>query len=386
MPKYEINKYQAVFKSRVTEARYFESIKNETIPELIKSFLIGLSIFWLYSILDFLLAGEIQGATLLKVKLIPTFSTILFIYFVKRIKYYLFFYFAILLNLLIFLGVAVYGFLISPANPLEMALTQLIFIMGVTLLIPNTFLYSLLVSIIASSLFIYIDLSKGSLPPSSILIIISAFFAYNIFIFQFDRKTQIVRRLKFRELVKEQKYIRVLHKEIVKRMELEKKLTEMACTDYLTGAYNRRFFLDIAEHEKRKSSRHQSPLSIILFDIDNFKIINDTYGHGVGDRALKKLMQICKETLRQSDIVGRIGGEEFAVLCVESNKEQALEIAKRLCKNIEEKTARLNYHFTVSMGVSEIKSDHKSVDRALHLADLALYEAKREGKNQVKVA
>jgi diguanylate cyclase (GGDEF)-like protein len=195
-----------------------------------------------------------------------------------------------------------------------------------------------------------------------------------------------VQRLKFRELVKEQKYIRVLSKEILKRMELEKKLTEMAHIDSLTGACNRRYFMDIAEHEKRKSHRVGSPLSIILIDIDDFKVINDTYGHAVGDMALKKFMKICKSTLRESDVIGRMGGEEFAILCIDSDKMQTLEIANRLCKNIEVQTINLKYHFTVSIGVSEIKPEYKSIDKALHLADLVLYEAKREGKNQVKVA
>ncbi|MDH4199430.1 MAG: GGDEF domain-containing protein [Spirochaetia bacterium] len=386
MPKYEIDKYQGIFKSRVTEARYFESIKEEIIPEIKKSIFIGLGIYWLYSILDFILPSAEKPYLLLLLKIIPTISSLLLINLLKRIKNYNLFYLFILFNLFIFVGEAFFFFQTGYADPAEMALTQLIFIMGVTLLIPNSFAYSMAISIVSSVVFFYVDIARDPLIYSNIFIIGFAFATYNIFFSQFARKTQIVRRLKFRELAKEQKYIRVLHKEIIKRVELEKKLTEMACRDSLTNCYNRGFFLDIAEHEKRKTLRQGTPLSIMLLDIDDFKVINDTYGHAVGDRALRKLIQICKNTLRTGDVVGRMGGEEFAILCVESNKEQTLEIANRLCKNIHDQTARMNYHFTVSIGVSEIRAEHKSVDRALHLADLALYEAKREGKNQVKAA
>ena len=384
MHKYQIDKVRAIFRSKVTEARYFESIREETIPEVRKAFVLGLSIFWLYSILDFLLLSKNESIQIILVKLLPTITTVLLIYFLSKIEKYQTFYLSILLNLFILLSTAVFAFMDQKTDPMQMTLTQLIFIMGVTLLIPNTFVYSMMISIASSLIFIVIDLNTRQVTTADTLIIIATFSAFNIFIFQFDRKTQIVRRLKFRELVKEQKYIRVLNKEILKRTELEKRLTEMACMDSLTGACNRRYFIDIAEHEKRKNLRVKDSLSIMLIDIDDFKIINDTYGHATGDKALRKFMKVCKSTLRSSDVIGRMGGEEFAVLCTQSNKQQTIEIANRLCKNIAEQTARFNYHFTISIGVSDVKSEHRSVDKALHLADLALYEAKREGKNQVK--
>jgi diguanylate cyclase (GGDEF)-like protein len=232
-------------------------------------------------------------------------------------------------------------------------------------------------------IFCYIDISQNKLQYSSIVIILSSFITYNFFVYFFSRKVHLQSRLKFRELIKEQKYIVVLNKEIHKRAELEKKLTELACIDYLTEVSNRRYFMDIAEHEFEKIKRTKEPLSIILLDIDNFKTINDTYGHSVGDLAIKKLVEISQKSLRKTDFIGRIGGEEFAVLCINSTKVETYEVAKRLCKTIEDDSKKFEYHFTVSIGVSEIKPDHPNIDKAMHLADLALYEAKRTGKNKV---
>ncbi|MDH4262880.1 MAG: GGDEF domain-containing protein [Spirochaetia bacterium] len=386
MHKYQIDKFRAVFKSKVTEARYFESIVNEIIPEVKQSFIIGLSVFWLYSIADFLFFNKETFTFFLFLKLIPTFSTLALILTIKKIKSSKIFYTIILFNLFVFLGFVVFFFIAQPTEPLQMALTQMVVIMGVTLLIPNTFVYSMLISIISSIVFAYIDILKSTDSMVNSVIIISSFISYNIFIFQFILKAHLVQRLKFIELHKEQKYIRVLNKEILKRIALEKKLTKMASIDSLTGACNRRNFIDIAEHEKRKSHRFGTNLSLILIDIDDFKAINDTYGHATGDLALKKFMKICKSTLRDSDVIGRMGGEEFAILCIDSDKKQTEQIASRLCKNIYKNTAKLQYRFTISLGVCEIKPEYKTIDKALHLADLALYEAKKGGKNCVKIA
>lgn len=382
MHKYQISKIWGVFKSKVTEARYFESIRNNIIPEMRNGFIIGIAILWFYSFLDFLVLGKPTSTGLVIAKIIPTMTSALIIYFSKRIKSFQLFYWLITLNLFLFLAVAVYIFLEQSATPIQMALTQIIFIMGVTLLIPNRFINLVLVSLSSSLIFTYIDITNPRSVHADNFIIIAAFISYNIFLFQFDLKAQIVSRLKFRELVKEQKYIRVLNKEILKRIELEKKLTEMACMDSLTGACNRRFFLDLAEHERKKCIRLNSALSIMVIDIDDFKIINDTYGHAIGDKALKVFMKICKSSLRESDVIGRLGGEEFAILCSESNKHQTMEIASRLCKKINEQTSKFEYHFTISIGVAEVKKEFKTIDKALHLADLALYEAKRTGKNR----
>lgn len=386
MHKYQIHKIKAMFVSQVTEARYFESIKEETIEEVKKSFLTGLIIFWLYSLFDFLFFKKSDTGPLFLSQVFATVSTVILVLFLKRVNTFQFFYGLISFNLFILLGVAILTFIYQPADPTQMALVQLIFIMAITLLIPNTFVNSMFISIVSGIIFSYINFLNSAHLDSSLMIIFGAFFAYNIFIFQFDRKSQILNRLKFRELVKEQKYIRVLSKEILKRTELEKKLTEMACTDSLTGACNRGYFIDMAEHEKRKSHRQGTSLSVMLIDIDDFKAINDTFGHAIGDKALKKFMKICKSTIRESDVIGRLGGEEFAILCSDSDLKQTFEIAKRLCNNVNNQTLKLEYHFTISIGVAEVRAEYKSIDKALHMADLALYEAKKEGKNRAKVA
>jgi diguanylate cyclase (GGDEF)-like protein len=124
-----------------------------------------------------------------------------------------------------------------------------------------------------------------------------------------------------------------------------------------------------------------------MIDADLFKNINDTYGHSVGDRTLNKLADVCKETLREVDVVGRMGGEEFAVLLPETDSAKANDVAERLRQAIEESKVPLEsglpLKFTVSIGVASLTSEDDNIDVLLNHADVALYKAKRAGRNKV---
>ena len=123
-----------------------------------------------------------------------------------------------------------------------------------------------------------------------------------------------------------------------------------------------------------------------MIDIDNFKVINDTYGHSIGDDALCHFTQVCNQTIRISDIFGRLGGEEFSVLLLETNLEEAVVIAERIRTNIMESTAHEDNPIppmTISIGAITMSLD-QTVDDALKHADTLLYEAKNNGRNQVK--
>jgi diguanylate cyclase (GGDEF)-like protein/PAS domain S-box-containing protein len=174
--------------------------------------------------------------------------------------------------------------------------------------------------------------------------------------------------------------------DITERKHLEEQLKQLATTDPLTGCYNRRHFFELGERELQRSRRYGRPLSALMLDIDHFKKINDTYGHPVGDKVLIAMTETCLSTLRKSDIFGRIGGEEFAILFVEADLENAVNLAERIRNAVSEitiPTETASVSFTVSIGVSEREQDDVSLAEILKRADDALYRAKNTGRNRV---
>jgi diguanylate cyclase (GGDEF)-like protein len=192
-----------------------------------------------------------------------------------------------------------------------------------------------------------------------------------------------------------------LLKEIAIRKQTEEALLEsqetlsfLAVTDSLTGLYNRRHFNKLAEDEITRTLRYEHPLSVIMFDLDFFKRINDTFGHAAGDMALKMVATITKAMVRAVDIPARYGGEEFIVLLPETPVAEAAAIAERLRSRIEETPVQVEkcpITITASFGVSDYlgKTDSQPHERVLaefvSNADQALYASKNAGKNRVTV-
>ena len=170
------------------------------------------------------------------------------------------------------------------------------------------------------------------------------------------------------------------------RIDLEKQ----AYTDYLTGLNNRRSFIERTEIELYRKERYGREFSLIMFDIDYFKYINDKYGHNTGDLVLKEIANICRSVLREVDIVGRIGGEEFAILLPETDIVQATLVAERLRVSISNgkvfPTLNEEVKFAASFGVTFTKDANKSINELLNQADNALYKAKNSGRNRVVVS
>ncbi|TAN51851.1 MAG: GGDEF domain-containing protein [Methylococcaceae bacterium] len=175
--------------------------------------------------------------------------------------------------------------------------------------------------------------------------------------------------------------------DITERKELQSKLEEQANTDFLTGCDSRRHFLEKAEQELLRIRRYGGEMSMLMLDLDHFKNINDEHGHTVGDRVLKKLVQVCGELLREVDVIGRLGGEEFAILLPETRIEQALEVAGRLCQAVAAAELPMDgaapLHFTASIGVAGLAADDLRIAAILNRADSALYKAKHAGRNRV---
>jgi diguanylate cyclase (GGDEF)-like protein/PAS domain S-box-containing protein len=178
--------------------------------------------------------------------------------------------------------------------------------------------------------------------------------------------------------------------DISERKQLERELTRRAQTDVLTGLNNRRHFYDLAEQELARARRYGKPLALLMLDVDRFKQVNDSYGHHAGDAVLKKLSEVCIAAMREIDVIGRYGGEEFVVLLPETDSHRALEAAERLRHALAEVDVPLAggdmLRFTVSIGVANLEATDADLDSVLRRADKGLYEAKNSGRNRVCVS
>ncbi|MBI5787501.1 MAG: diguanylate cyclase [Candidatus Schekmanbacteria bacterium] len=164
-----------------------------------------------------------------------------------------------------------------------------------------------------------------------------------------------------------------------------KKLSQL---DGLTDLFNHRFFQQLMQIEIARSDRENHPVSLIMIDIDNFKLFNDKNGHPIGDLALKKLSWLLKENSRDCDFVARYGGEEFAVILPNVTKQGAEHMANRIRKVVEETKFEHEEllpigRFTISMGIAEYPKDAQNREQLIQKADQALYAAKKNGKNMV---
>lgn len=177
-------------------------------------------------------------------------------------------------------------------------------------------------------------------------------------------------------------------RDISENRKTEEELLRLAATDPLTGAFNRREFTALAEREATRAQRYNHPLSVLMLDLDQFKKLNDTYGHAAGDKALQRFTTLCCNALRNVDIFGRWGGEEFVALLPETTADGAAMIAERLRKSVSETILNFNDHripLTVSIGVAQYRDGETAIDAPLSRADAAVYQAKREGRNRVAV-
>ncbi|WP_162600034.1 sensor domain-containing diguanylate cyclase [Azospirillum sp. TSH58] len=183
--------------------------------------------------------------------------------------------------------------------------------------------------------------------------------------------------------------IYVLINDVTALKESEERLRRLSITDSLTGVSNRRHFVEAAEQELARARRYGRPVTLLMLDLDHFKSINDTHGHAVGDEALRAFTAASRALLRENDLLGRTGGEEFAILLPETDIAGARMVAER----IRRRTAELavpagdeTVRFTVSIGVACCAAGTRDVDAMLSSADEALYRAKAAGRNRVVCA
>ncbi|WP_428026459.1 diguanylate cyclase [Arcobacter sp.] len=178
-----------------------------------------------------------------------------------------------------------------------------------------------------------------------------------------------------------------LHESSEKLKKLNEELKELSSKDHLTQLYNRRYFTEAAITMQSLSIRNNHHVSIIILDVDNFKNINDTYGHSVGDNVIVSLSRILENNCRKSDIVARFGGEEFVILLYNTSLSFAQSIAENIRENVEDYFLEINKEklsFTLSLGVAQFDAKlDKDIESTINRADKALYAAKESGKNKV---
>lgn len=165
-----------------------------------------------------------------------------------------------------------------------------------------------------------------------------------------------------------------------------KELEKLATTDDLTDIWNRRHISELAQQEFNRTCRYNRPFSLLMLDIDTFKTVNDTYGHGVGDQILKIIAKTVLSSLRTVDYFGRWGGEEFVIILPETDGKTAINVAERLRECIAQTVIPVgeqSMQITVSIGVASYQSGDKTIEDILHRADQSLYQAKNQGRNQV---
>ncbi|MDZ4202757.1 MAG: EAL domain-containing protein [Gallionella sp.] len=171
--------------------------------------------------------------------------------------------------------------------------------------------------------------------------------------------------------------------------EYNTQLEELSIRDPLTGLYNRRKFQEFLQYEIIRGARHEHGFSVIMIDLDNFKYINDTFGHPIGDMVLKELSSMLLDELRRGDVLARMGGDEFAIILPETPAESGLQVANKLCQTLSDKEFELpvgKVRSTASFSMVSFPEDGKTEEEIYTAMDVVLYKAKSHGKNQVMTA
>jgi diguanylate cyclase (GGDEF)-like protein/PAS domain S-box-containing protein len=185
-------------------------------------------------------------------------------------------------------------------------------------------------------------------------------------------------------------YYAAIERDLTEHKKLQSHLESMATIDSLTGLANRQAFMQRAKNEFNRARRYARPLTVVMIDIDHFKAINDRYGHAAGDEVLRQAADICQSSLRGSDLMGRIGGEEFVLLLPDTPHTNAYHVAERMRVHLYETPIELEngttLNVTASFGVASMNEDDSDFNAVLERADEAMYHAKHDGRNQVKSA
>ena len=262
-------------------------------------------------------------------------------------------------------------------------------VLAMYVIVPNRLLNVTILLLAWSGVWVVLAISARHLGSAESLGLVMSFTAANIVGYSSARQVGVARRREFGLRITAEHSNDRLVAEIRRRQRLEAELVSRANLDPLTKVANRRHLEEQADGEFRRAQRTKDSLSLLVLDVDHFKIINDTHGHAAGDEVLRELSEVLSEHVRRIDIVGRLGGEEFAVVMPGAEMARAHEAAERLRARIAELRVDIGSQFvtpTVSIGVAEADVWTESLADALARADDAMYRAKETGRNRVVAA
>ncbi|MAM71774.1 MAG: hypothetical protein CMP91_11605 [Gammaproteobacteria bacterium] len=375
------------FRDRAMEYRYRVSSRSETVQQLRVSLLVSAVIFALLIVLDYRLVGmNLNFYALVGLRTIAILACLALIVALSRSPKLA--DRSTLLNIVCFIMVTAM-ILVIPLRPVtesSQLTAAVILSFAIYLFFPNRIAWVVALNVYLAVGFLLALIFWSTVSSSMI------FGAAMVLLFQNAVGLVILRRLsalqrrQFALLAMERQTNKLMQQEIESRKDLEAQLRQQAQKDHLTGLNNRRWFLELAEQELRHCRRRQEPLSLCMVDLDHFKTVNDRFGHAVGDRVLVQIAGLCQEVLRDSDIIGRYGGEEFVLALPGTDANAAFEVAERLRLRI--------LHFTflelpeplqlsITAGIAEVTAEDEDPGSALERADLALYAGKARGRNTV---
>lgn len=377
------------FRSRSNELKYRDSIEQSVRFESRLALILVAVVFAMFGITDYNLLGLTHEYYLLLAMRIVVVSSCLVLAFIIGSKggYSRNAWLHALPLWILSIGII----LIIPLRP-ESLSTQItavvVAIMAVYLLIPNLLTIAAVASLLLSIGFIvtaviYSDLSPAATLRIGLLLIMANIVGYSALL-----RIEFLQRKQYALLNEEREQNKELQAEIAHRKSLEEQLRMVAEQDALTGVDSRAHFMKRAVALLKRSQFDKAPFCLFMIDVDHFKRVNDTWGHTCGDQILTKIVEVCQQTLRPNDIIGRFGGEEFVVGLPNTTANDAKAVAERLRDNVAALSLEgdmSDLRLSVTIGIAVAISEKDDLDSLITRADNMLYVGKREGRNRVVI-
>lgn len=382
--------WRAEFHDPRMEALFRHSILSHNACQLSLALCVIALLFLAFALADYSLLGKSEGfLLLLSARLITVTACLLLALAVWRQPVLA--QRALPVNLVGLLSISVL-LLTLQARPLNEGLHVASLVaasMALYLLLPNRLPWMLAGNAYLLVGFAGTTLFGANLPPALIMSSLLLLLFTNLMGWLSITHLKRLERLQFSMLLEERGVNQRLKAEIAERKTLEARLRHMACTDGLTGIANRRHFFELATQELRRARRDGTPLAICMVDVDLFKRFNDHHGHAVGDMVLTRIADCCRSVLRECDVIGRYGGEEFVIALPLADLATAAMVGERLRQRVNSLQLPMlppQTPLSVTVGISQLASDESRLEPALLRADRALYAGKAAGRNRVVVA
>ncbi|MDR5892735.1 GGDEF domain-containing protein [Halomonas mongoliensis] len=382
--------WRAEFHDPKMEALFRHSILSHNACQLSLALCVIALLFLVFALADYSLLGKSEGFLLLLSARLVTVTTCLLLALAvwrqpalaQR---------ALPVNLvgLFSITVLLLTLLVRPLHEGLHVASLVVASMALYLFLPNRLPWMLAGNAYLLVGFVGTTLFSASLPPVLIMTSLLLLLFTNLLGWLSITHLKRLKRLQFSMLLEERSANRRLKEEIAERKALEARLRYMACTDGLTGVANRRHFFELATQELRRARRDGTPLAICMVDVDLFKRLNDHHGHAVGDMVLTRVADCCRSVLRECDVVGRYGGEEFVIVLPLADLATAAIVGERLRQQVSALQLPMlppQTPLSVTVGISQLAPGESRLDPALLRADRALYAGKAAGRNCVVVA